>query len=310
MPFVWCFFLISGHEFIDEDMIEPDFGQVECVLKPESTVSTQLTDVYLSKLSNEADISETTVGVDTKNLGPKCIVSGCESNYVVRKNYPLPESQEIKMKWLQILGRTHFDESNLASERICYKHFHDHDFTLNYKPSKSYTKRRRALKPRAIPSLHLFKNEQYAEIIPTDLKPKQDGWWTCTSCSSHNMFLYFFELIAHCREIHGLKTLQPKLRHKYDVITVDDFIQREINLAKDGWICYMCENWGKFEHKFQLVTHWHENHSIKDFTYEACQWCSELFASPECSAEVNIFFCHQFCFLRSRLSSTGFIDLK
>ena len=104
------------------------------------------------------------------------------------------------------------------------------------------------------------------------------------------MFLYFFEYIAHYREIHRLKTLRPKERFgdKYEVIRTDAFIQQEKNLAKDGWICRMCENVEKFEHKFQLLTHWHENHSNPEVTYEACQWCSELFISPDISAKVKL----------------------
>ena len=43
--------------------------------------------------------------------------------------------------------------------------------------------------------------------------------------------------------------------------------------------CSLCETKIGFEHKFQLVTHWYENHSDVNVTYEVCQWCMELFIS-------------------------------
>ena len=58
-------------------------------------------------------------------------------------------------------------------------------------------------------------------------------------------------------------------------------------MAKNGWICEICENGEKFEHKFQLVEHWHQNHSIADTIYESCQWCFEVFVSTESSAKVR-----------------------
>ena len=66
------------------------------------------------------------------------------------------------------------------------------------------------------------------------------------------------------------------------------------------WSCSICqkspESLGKvtFEHKFQLVTHWHEKHSHKEAVYEVCQWCMELFFSPGSSAKVGYF-----CFIRA-----------
>ena len=52
----------------------------------------------------------------------------------------------------------------------------------------------------------------------------------------------------------------------------------------------MCETGETFEHKFQLVTHWYEAHSVKDVTYETCQWCAELFVSTDSSAKVIFLF--------------------
>ena len=38
-----------------------------------------------------------------------------------------------------------------------------------------------------------------------------------------------------------------------------------IILANDGWTCHLCPSENlKFDHKFQLVTHWHENHTDKE----------------------------------------------
>ena len=44
----------------------------------------------------------------------------------------------------------------------------------------------------------------------------------------------------------------------------------------------------KFEHKFQLVNHWHKQHSNQEIMYEVCQWCSELFTSPDSCKTVSI----------------------
>jgi hypothetical protein len=51
--------------------------------------------------------------------------------------------------------------------------------------------------------------------------------------------------------------------------------------------CSLCETKKSFEHKFQLVTHWHENHSDVNVTYEVCQWCMKLFTSSGNLTKVN-----------------------
>ena len=52
--------------------------------------------------------------------------------------------------------------------------------------------------------------------------------------------------------------------------------------------CSLCETKISFEHKFQLVTHWYENHSDVNVTYEVCQWCMELFISSGNLTKVNM----------------------
>ena len=117
-------------------------------------------------------------------------------------------------------------------------------------------------------------------------KPNDNGWWSCNSCSSQ-YFLFFFELVAHWREFHGHKS--NFLKYHYEKMTYEKQIERDNCLAKDNWMCQVCEYGEKFDHKFQLVSHWFKNHSNSEVTYEVCQWCSELFTSPECSTLVRIF---------------------
>ena len=112
-------------------------------------------------------------------------------------------------------------------------------------------------------------------------------FWSCNSCSSGN-FLFFFELFAHWRECHDFNP--NLLKYHYEKITLDNQIDRDVILAQDGWACQACEGREKFDHKFQLVSHWHKHHSNPDVTYEVCQWCSELFSSPECSTLVRAYY--------------------
>jgi hypothetical protein len=175
-----------------------------------------------------------------------------------------------------------------SSAIVCYSHFHEHDFERN-------NKKKKILKSSAVPSLHLSNGlsnseskllltskEQKEEI--NSAIPKENGWWHCNSCSSQN-FLFFFELTAHWRENHGFNIDASK--HHYDKITLEHQVERDSNMAKYGWTCELCQNGEKFDHKFQLVSHWHKKHSNPDITYEVCQWCSELFTSPESSAAVR-----------------------
>ena len=50
--------------------------------------------------------------------------------------------------------------------------------------------------------------------------------------------------------------------HKTDRdFIVNNFAKREMIFQKNGWACKICESEVKFEHKFQMITHWHEKHS-------------------------------------------------
>ena len=66
-------------------------------------------------------------------------------------------------------------------------------------------------------------------------------------------------------------------------------LERDLkSYQKNGnWSCSLCQNEVNFDHKFQLVTHWHETHAHKDAIFEVCQWCMELFFSPGSSAKVR-----------------------
>ena len=69
------------------------------------------------------------------------------------------------------------------------------------------------------------------------------------------------------QQIHILNVDHPS-------VTVENTFQ------KNGWACKVCEPEENFEHKFQMVTHLHEKHS-EGLMYEPCQWCCELFKSPD-----------------------------
>ena len=226
-----------------------------------------------------------------KNGEPSCIVPGCKFQCKSDKyTYPLPESKEIWMKWLEKLERPNFEASSTSV--ICYKHFHDHDYMFGHVMTQNgNVKLKKILKPTAIPSLELssMKNAKKVDIPLIDLKPKKKGWYTCTSCFNEKPFLHFFELVAHYCEIHGFQTLLPisKLRSRYDeMMTPKDFIEKERKLSETGWTCQICGTGETFHFKFELVRHWLQNHAIKDHIYEACQWCSEVFISTESSAKV------------------------
>ena len=126
-------------------------------------------------------------------------------------------------------------------------------------------------------------------------KFQENGLWKCHICPN-TKYLFVFELFDHWREIHpkdfvvGIGTkLEDKLFEiceKYSESTFD----RDLLLFQDGyWICPLCQNQDRFEHKCQLVSHWFENHSNAELTYEACQWCMELFTSPKHSEQVILF---------------------
>ena len=87
------------------------------------------------------------------------------------------------------------------------------------------------------------------------------------------------------REFHDFNP--NLLKYHYDTMTLEKQVERENILAQDSWICQACDVEEKFDHKFQLVSHWYKYHSNPNVTYEVCQWCSELFTSSECSTLVS-----------------------
>ena len=207
----------------------------------------------------------------------------------------MPTSKEILKKWLQKLNRPKFEPS--FTSVICYRHFQDHDYVFSYVATENRQSRlKKILSPTAIPSLQLStKNIEKVDNAlmnsEMDMKPKENGWYSCSNCPNESSFLYFFEIMSHYREIHGIQTLLPNSRErtKYDKpMTPMDFNAREKKLSDSGWTCQICNNGKEFKHKFELVTHWLHSHSIQYVIYEACQWCSELFISTDSSAKVRL----------------------
>ena len=138
-----------------------------------------------------------------ENNAPTCIVMGCHFQYNPKshrwKLFPLPKSKEMREKWLEKINLPNYMPS--SEMVVCYKHFHEHDFVPRYKLSKrGHSKLSMgALKATAIPTLHLsydpsnpkpplqvYKDEK----IISDSKPKENGWFSCSSCSNPNTFLY------------------------------------------------------------------------------------------------------------------------
>jgi hypothetical protein len=116
----------------------------------------------------------------------------------------------------------------------------------------------------------------------------QNGFWFCDECNENKKFLFLFELFQHWRDNHDsdfiieMNTdlevkLQEMCQSNLDILSDCN----ELIPQRNYWKCEVCQNGVKFDHKFQLVSHWYENHSNKNVTYEACQLCMDLFTSPE-----------------------------
>ena len=90
---------------------------------------------------------------------PGCMVIGCLSMSGREKikygSSPLPKSLEIRTKWLEIIDRPDYQFVHQA--RVCHKHFRKDDFLSNSEniDSRGREKKRKTLKPTAIPSLYL-----------------------------------------------------------------------------------------------------------------------------------------------------------
>ena len=114
--------------------------------------------------------------------------------------------------------------------------------------------------------------------IPLTIEMDENGWLTCDSCPNEK-FYFIFELQLHREKVHKNEVKQPTTKTDRDLI-VNNFAKRQMIFQKNGWACKICEPEVKFEHKFQMITHWHENHSSGGL-YEPCQWCCEVFQSPD-----------------------------
>ena len=117
----------------------------------------------------------------------------------------------------------------------------------------------------------------------------QNGFWFCDECNENKKFLFLFELFQHWRDNHGsdfiieMNTdlevkLQEMCQSNLDILSDCN----ELIPQRNFWKCEVCQNGVKFDHKFQLVSHWYEHHSNREnIIYEACQLCMDLFTSPE-----------------------------
>ena len=114
--------------------------------------------------------------------------------------------------------------------------------------------------------------------IPLTIEIDENGWLTCDKCPNEN-FYFIFELQLHREKVHENEVKLPTTKTDRDFL-VNNFAKREMIFQKNGWACKICEPEIKFEHKFQMITHWHEKHSSGGL-YEPCQWCCEVFQSPD-----------------------------
>ena len=113
---------------------------------------------------------------------------------------------------------------------------------------------------------------------PVTIEMDENCWLTCDKCPNEK-FYFIFELQLHREKVHKNEVKQPTTKTDRNFI-VDNFANRQMIFQKNGWACTICEPEVKFEHKFQMITHWHEKHSSGGL-YEPCQWCCEVFQSPD-----------------------------
>ena len=110
----------------------------------------------------------------------------------------------------------------------------------------------------------------------------ENGWWICKSCPDEK-YNFSFELINHWKKVHGSK--YPSFEDL--ILSGKEILDRDQKFQKMGWPCGQCNTEEVFEHKFQMITHWHENHSNHE-TFEVCQCCCELFElSPILPSKIN-----------------------
>ena len=94
---------------------------------------------------------------------PYCAISGCESGHTRKKDlgifqsFYLPTSKDMKERWLEKIRINRPDFSESIHTRVCAKHFRLRDYKSNNDnvTSRGKLKKKRKLKPTAIPSLYL-----------------------------------------------------------------------------------------------------------------------------------------------------------
>ena len=128
-----------------------------------------------------------------------------------------------------------------------------------------------------ISSDHRGCNEAFAKK-PLTIEMDENCWLTCDKCPNEK-FYFIFELQLHREKVHKneVKNITP-YEDRYFIEY--NFAKRQMIFQKNGWKCKTCEPEVKFEHKFQMITHWHEKHS-SGLLLEPCQWCCEVFRQPD-----------------------------
>ena len=158
----------------------------------------------------------------------------------------------------------------------------DYDDELEYKP---LAKKKRKSKPRRKSAKSIkveYDDEDFSKPSSNRKKKRQkdiakpdvDGWTKCEYCPEKN-FLFVFELLEHLTSSHGGE------RYVTFPLTSQEIVGKDARLAENNWQCRICENGEMFSFKSQLISHWHEHHAKENYTYDACQWCLEIFDTTE-----------------------------
>ena len=86
---------------------------------------------------------------------PNCSLLGCSG----RSGKRFPEDPELREKWLEKINRTDFEPTPNAL--VCYKHFRTSDFVpdTENKDKSGRKRKKKRLKPTAIPSYFLSPTE-------------------------------------------------------------------------------------------------------------------------------------------------------
>ena len=117
------------------------------------------------------------------------------------------------------------------------------------------------------------------------IKIVQEGktFYKCSICNED--FILKANLEKHVATEHQIQVFNQKAHIDSKLYIRPDPGKCEVKLPiqqiqKNGWACKVCKPEENFEHKFQMVTHLHEKHS-EGIMCEPCQWCCELFKSPD-----------------------------